>query len=108
MARSSGTHTTSRMKLSISAATQRFQKPTYSTGPAPTVASGKPDELLAKVFAFQQADEGLRRLLEPLRHALAVLDLSRRDPARELGQRLRPELHAVGDDEALHLDPVGE
>src|ERR1700694_1416557 len=65
-------------------------------------------ELFAKVFAFKQPDKCLGSILQALRDALAVLDLAAGDPADELGQRFRPQLHAVGDDEALHLDAVGE
>src|SRR6185503_20890508 len=76
-------------------------------GPKPT-PSGDPDKLLAEVLAFQEADECLGRILQSLGDGLAVLDLAGRHPARQIGERLRPELHAVGDDEALHLDAVGQ
>src|SRR4030081_3147471 len=102
-----GTSTTVTMSESIRNARKRLQKPTYSNETA-RGASGELDELLAKILALQEPDESLGRVLQPFRHALAILDLAARDPADELGQRLRPQLHAVGDDEALHLDAVGE
>src|SRR5215212_2094977 len=105
MASSSGTHTSTRMKVSIRKATKRFQKPTYSR--LFDAASGKLDELFSKVFPLEQADECPGCILDALRDALAVLYFSARHPADELGQRLGPELHAVGDDEALDLDAVG-
>src|SRR5258708_2653122 len=104
------------MKESIRKATKRFQKPTYSgAGPRPSGALARPsgelgglDKLFSKILPLQEPDEGLGRVLDPLRHALAELDLAARHPADQLGQRLRPELHTIGDDEALHLDAVGE
>src|ERR1700716_1023901 len=108
MAIISGTSTRVTMSESIRNARKRLQKPTYSTGSTRGVsaagatrrASGELDELLAKILALQEPDESLGRVLQALRHGLAILDLAARDPADELGQRLRPQLHAVGDDEA--------
>src|SRR4051812_7784862 len=76
-------------------------------GPKPT-PSGKSDKLLAEVLALEQADERPRRILQSLGDGLAVLDLAGDHPARQIGKRLRPELQAVGDDEALDLDAVGQ
>src|SRR5690348_13861249 len=38
------------------------------------------DELLAEIFTFQHADEGLWGVLEPVRDRLAIFDLAGRDP----------------------------
>ncbi len=53
-------------------------------------------------------DERPRRVLEPLRDRLPVLDPSLAHPPPELLERARPELHAVAHDEALHADAVDE
>src|SRR5205809_402814 len=94
-------------------ATKRFQKPTYSIAldatagaAAEAAVSGELDELLSKILPLEQADKGFRCVFQPLRDGLAILDLAARNPADELRQRLRPQLHAVGNDEALHLDTV--
>src|SRR5882672_12327734 len=99
VAATSGPATTNTSIASSANAPRRCPRPT---------PSGEPDKLLPEVLASQQADERLGRILQPLGDGLAVLDLAGDHPARQVGERLRPELHAVGDDEALHLDAVGQ
>src|SRR5437016_2059021 len=111
MASTSGTVTTRMMKVSITKAIRRFQKPTYSTvlGAAGAGAvSGELDELFSKVLPLEQADESLRRVLQAVRDGFPVFYFAAGNPPDQLGQRLSPKLHPVGDDKALDLDAVGE
>src|SRR5690606_5548524 len=81
---------------------------TTATLPAKSFMSDQPHELLADVAPLQQPDEGLGRVLQPLRDRLAVLQLARGDQRAELAECLGPQLHALGDDEALDPQAVDQ
>src|SRR6185312_10723295 len=61
-----------------------------------------PDHPLAAVFAGQQSDQRLRRVLEAVDDVLLDLQLARRDPGLQVGQRLVALIHEIHHDEALH------
>src|SRR5260370_40108198 len=62
--------------------------------------------LLAEILAFEQADEGARRVLETFGHGLAVFDLALAHILSEPLQRLGPAGHWGGDDEAHQLESL--
>src|SRR6185437_11371629 len=53
--------------------------------------------LLAEILALQEADEGARRVLDALGHALAVFDLAVAHILAQPLQGLGPAVHVVGD-----------
>src|SRR5215468_12412227 len=61
-------------------------------------------ELLAKVMALEQTEEGVRCILESLHDRFTEADLSGRHPGCKFLQRLRPVLHVFTDDETLQLE----
>src|SRR5262245_45664563 len=103
MAISPGTMMASSSSVSMTIATSRFQKPTYSIRRA---ASGELDELLAKIVASQQPDQPFGCGFDSLEHRFAVLELSRCDQLEQRGVRLGIALEPIEHDHPLHLDAV--
>src|SRR5664280_1276924 len=68
--------------------------------PSNCIAS-EPDELLAEVTPFQQAEEGFGSCLDALGDRLAVGQFAASHERAELGQSLGPDVHVLADDEAL-------
>src|SRR5450759_3882221 len=52
-------------------------------------------QLLAEIFALQQADKSCRRILQAFRHALAVLDAAAGDMPGEFVERDRPARQVI-------------
>ena len=84
----------------------------YAASCAPTL-SDQFDQLLAEILALQQADKGLGRVLQALRHGFPVFQRAIRDPAGEvfrLPSRTMTDAHflafqaASGDNHPVHHD----
>ena len=65
-----------------------------------------PDEHLAEVLAAQEADERSGRVLDSVRHRLPGNDGAVAQPATQLGEKRRPPVQVVADDEALQAQPL--
>src|ERR1051326_8278819 len=65
-------------------------------------------ELLAEVLALQEPDESLRRVLQPIRDILAILDAALLDPLRHVADEVGEFRRKVGDDEAADREPLGQ
>src|SRR5581483_1166457 len=94
--------------MSITKATKRFQKPTYSTLREGAASLGELDELFSKVASLEERDQPFRRVLQPLHNGLAVFELVLRKAAGERLECLAVALFPVEDDHSLHSDPVDE
>src|SRR4030095_5706810 len=69
---------------------------------------GQPHELLAEVPTLEEADEGGRSVLEPVRDVLAVLDPALAHPAPAVRDEVGLAVEVVRDDEALQQHPVDQ
>src|SRR5262245_59255899 len=61
--------------------------------------SSEPDDHLSAVLAAHQGEEGVQGVVEAVHDGLLVVQLAREDPAADLADELRLQVHLFGDHE---------
>src|SRR5205085_11645240 len=82
----------------------KTRNPSTLSSPGRVVA--EPHQQFAEVFALQEADERLWRVVETVDDVLAVFKLAAFDQRRRHGAELGLAMTLVADDEALDLEPL--
>jgi hypothetical protein len=62
----------------------------------------------AEILAAQEADEGLRRVLEPINHVFAIFDPSLADSGGHIVHEIPIAPEKVGDDETSKCQSFGQ